>query len=114
MPFPASHRIPNPRLSLPKIKKKRKRERTNSLSFKRLDRLDLLRRIDSDGLELLDGLLELIDNGRVLEDGPVVGEVDLGRLGELGELAVRRRGFGRSLSEGVQGGDGVLILFCLE
>jgi hypothetical protein len=80
---------------------------TNSLDLESLDSLDLLGRIGGDGLELGDGLLELIDNGLVLEDGSVMGEVDaVDALGLL-EEGVGGSGVGDTLSEGGNGGQGL-------
>lgn len=86
------------------------------------DGLGLLGALDGLGLESLDGLdlpvyvvglglvgaellLDVVDDGLVLEDGAVVGEVDgLGLLGEDGDLAA---GVIVALLERLEGGSGV-------
>lgn len=75
----------------------------DGLSLEGLDGLDLAGDIVGDWLEALVVLLYRIDNGLVLQDGAVVGEVDGGwLLLESRELAA---GILVALLEGVEGGD---------
>lgn len=86
-----------------------KQATTHGLGLESLDRLDFLRRVDGDGLELADGLLELIDDGLVLKDAPVVRKVDgAGPLG-LDEERVGSRGLGGALAERLEGSEGLYI-----
>jgi hypothetical protein len=60
----------------------------DSLRLERLNSLDLPVHIVRLGLESVELLLDVVDDGLVLEDGSVLGEVDgLGLLGENGNLA---------------------------
>jgi hypothetical protein len=77
----------------------------DSLALKGLDGLDLASDIVSDWLEGLEVVLYRVNNGLVLEDGAVVGEVDSRRrLGELLESATRIL---IALLERLEGGDGL-------
>ena len=58
-----------------------------------------------DGLEVTQGLLHLVDDGLVLQDGAVVRQVDGRRLGV--ELAGDALGFRVALAERLQGCDGL-------
>lgn len=75
-----------------------------SLGLKGLDGLELLGDVVGDGLEVLVGGLDLVDNVLVLEGAAVGGEVDLGGLG--GEVEELLAGLVIALAEGVEGGDG--------
>lgn len=62
----------------------------DGLGLESLDGLDLPVHIVGLGLEGTEAALNLVDDGGVLEDGSVVGEVDgLGLLGQNGDLAAR-------------------------
>ena len=52
----------------------------HSLCLESLDSLDLPSNIVRLGLECIELLLDIVDNGGILENGPVVGEVDRLRL----------------------------------
>lgn len=56
----------------------------DGLNLEGVDGLELARDVVGGGLEGGEALLDLVDDGLVLEDGAVVGKVDLGRL--LGQL----------------------------
>jgi hypothetical protein len=62
----------------------------DGLRLERLDRLDLSGHIVGLGLESIELLLDVVDDGLVLEDAAVVLEVDgLRLLGEDGDFAAR-------------------------
>lgn len=77
----------------------------DGLDLEGLDGLDLAGDVVGGGLEGLEALLDLVDDGLVLEDGAVVGEVDGGGL--LRELLDLAAGVLVALLEGLQGGDGL-------
>lgn len=70
----------------------------DSLRLKGIDGLELARHIVALNLEALDGTLELVDNGLILENAAIVGEVD--RLGLLGEDVYFSAGLVVALLEG--------------
>lgn len=77
----------------------------DGLHLEGVDGLDLAADIVGVGLELLESLLNLINDGAVLEHGAVGGEVDgRGLLRQLLNLAARVL---VALLEGLQGGDGL-------
>lgn len=67
------------------------------------DGLELAGDVVGGGLEGLEALLDLVDDGLVLEDGAVLGEVDLG--GELRQLLDPALGVVVARLEGLQGRD---------
>lgn len=77
----------------------------DGLDLEGLDSLDLAGDVVGGGLEGLEALLDLVDDGLVLEDGAVVGEVDGGGL--LRELLDLAACVLVALLEGLQGGDGL-------
>lgn len=79
--------------------------RLNSLSLEALNSLDLPVHIVRLGLESLELLLDVIDDGLVLEDRSVVGEVHALRL--LGEDLKFPAGVVVALLEGLEGGGGL-------
>lgn len=75
----------------------------DGLGLEGLDGLDLAVDIVGLGLEGLEALLDLVDDGLVLEEGAVLGKVDLGGLfGQLLDLAL---GIVIARLEGLQRGD---------
>jgi hypothetical protein len=75
------------------------------LRLKSFNRLNLSSNIVCRGLERIEMLLDLVDDGLVLQDGTIVSEVDFGGLfGELGHSAT---GILVTLLEGLEGGDGL-------
>jgi hypothetical protein len=77
----------------------------DSLRLECLDRLDLPVHIVCLGLESVELLLDVVDDGLVLEDAAVVREVDgLGLLGEDGNFAAR---IVVALLEGLESGSSV-------
>jgi hypothetical protein len=78
---------------------------THSLNLKRLNSLNMSTDIVRHGLEILQRLLSLIDDGLILEDGTVVGKVDGGGLGS--KLGMETLGVGVSFPESLKGGDGL-------
>jgi hypothetical protein len=77
----------------------------DGLDLEGLDGLDLAGDVVGRGLEGGEALLDLGDDGLVLEGRAVVGEVDLG--GELAEGRDLAAGVLVALLEGLQGGDGL-------
>ena len=78
---------------------------THRLDLEGLDRLQVRRHVVRHGLEAGEGLLRLVDDGLVLEDGTVVRKVDGGGL--RGELRRDALGIRMSLAEGLQARDGL-------
>lgn len=77
----------------------------NGLGLEGLNSLDLPVHVVGLGLEGVELLLDVVDDGLVLEDGAVLGEVDgLGLLGQDGDLAA---GVIVALLERLEGGGGV-------
>lgn len=77
----------------------------DSLGLKGLDSLELAVEVVCGGLESVEALLDLVNDGLVLEGGPVVGKVDGGRqLGQLLDLAL---GGVVTRLEGLQRGHGL-------
>lgn len=77
----------------------------DSLSLEGVDGLDLAVDVVGEGLEVLEALLDLVDNGLVLEGRAVGGEVDGGGL--LRELLDAAAGVVVALLESLQGGHGL-------
>jgi hypothetical protein len=77
----------------------------HSLRLKRLNGLHLPINIIRRGLEVAEVLLDLVDDGLVLQDRAVVREVDLGGL--FGELLHSAAGVFVALLEGLEGGGGL-------
>jgi hypothetical protein len=75
----------------------------DGLDLEGLDGLELAREVVGRGLELLEALLNLVDNGLVLQDAAVVGEVDGGSL--LGQQLDLAAGVLVALLESLEGGD---------
>lgn len=75
----------------------------DSLGLEGLDGLDLAVDIVGLGLEGLEALLDLVDDGLVLEEGAVLGKVDLG--GQFGQLLDLALGVVIARLEGLQRGD---------
>jgi hypothetical protein len=82
-----------------------KKKQTYSLSLNSLNALDLSRDIVRGRLESLVGLLDLIDNGLVLEDFAVMSKVDGGLL--LLEIRKDTTSLLVALAEGAQSGNGL-------
>lgn len=78
---------------------------THRLDLEGLDRLQVRRHVVRHGLEACEGLLRLVDDGLVLEDGTVVREVNGGGL--RGELRGDALGIRMPLAEGLQARDGL-------
>ena len=79
----------------------------DGLGLESLNRLDLPSYIVCLGLESVKLLLDVVDNGLVLEDAAVVVEVDgLGLFGENGDFATR---IVVALLEGLEGGGGLAL-----
>ena len=79
----------------------------DGLGLESLNGLDLPSYIVCLGLEGLELLLDVVDDGLVLEDAAVVAEVDVGRLlGENSQLAAR---IVVALLEGLEGGGGLTL-----
>lgn len=79
----------------------------HGLDLKGLDGLDLAGDIVGGGLEGGEALLDLVDDGLVLEDGAVLSEVD-GR-GELRQLLDPAAGVLVALLESLKGGGGLTL-----
>lgn len=77
----------------------------DGLGLEGLNGLELSGHVIGDGLEGAEPLLDLVDDGLVLEDGSVGGEVDGGGL--LGEDLELAAGVLVALLEGLEGGDGL-------
>lgn len=77
----------------------------DSLSLKGLDSLELAVEVVCGGLEGVEALLNLVDDGLVLEGGPVVGKVDSSR--QLGQLLNLALGGVVTRLEGLQRGHGL-------
>lgn len=77
----------------------------DGLGLEGIDGLQLARDIVGDGLEGSESLLDLLDDGLVLEDGSVGGEVDGGGL--LGKGLELAAGVLVALLEGLEGGNGL-------
>lgn len=75
-----------------------------SLGLKSLNGLELLGDVVGNGLEVLVGGLNLVDNVLVLQGGAVLGEVNLGGL--VGELQKLLAGLVVTLAESLEGRDG--------
>jgi len=75
----------------------------DGLDLECLDGLELTVQVIGGGLEGLEALLDLVDDGLVLENGAVLGEVDLGGL-LLEELELAA-GILVALLEGLEAGD---------
>lgn len=75
----------------------------DGLDLEGLDGLELARQVVGGGLEFLEALLNLVNNGLVLQDAAVVGEVDRGGL--LGQHLDLAAGVLVSLLESLEGGD---------
>lgn len=80
---------------------------THGLGLEGLDGLDVGRGVLCDGLELLERVLDLVNDGGVLEDGPVVGEVDLASLLGLSQERVLHSGVRGALAESRERGEGL-------
>jgi hypothetical protein len=79
----------------------------HGLGLESLNGLDLASYIVCLGLEGVELLLDVVDDGLVLEDAAVVAEVDvLGLLGEDGDFAAR---IVVALLEGLEGGGGLAL-----
>lgn len=77
----------------------------DGLGLEGIDGLQLAGDIVGDGLEGSESLLDLLDDGLVLEDGSVGGEVDGGGL--LGKGLELAAGVLVALLEGLEGGNGL-------
>lgn len=77
----------------------------DGLGLEGVNGLQLSADIVADGSEGLESLLDLVDDGLVLEDGSVLGEVDGGGL--LAELLDLAADVLVALLEGLEGGDGL-------
>lgn len=75
----------------------------DGLGLEGVDGLDLAVDIVGLGLEGLEALLNLVNDGLILEDGTVLGKVDLG--GQFGQLLDLALGVLVARLEGLQGGD---------
>lgn len=78
---------------------------TYSLSLEGLDRLEGGADVVGGGLEVVQELLSLIDNGLVLQYRAVASEVNGGGLAS--EVVVNTLGIGVTLAEGLDGSDGL-------
>ena len=79
----------------------------DGLGLESLNGLDLPSYVVCLGLECVELLLDIVDDGLVLEDAAVVGKVDgLRLLGEDGQLAAR---IVVALLEGLEGGGGLSL-----
>ena len=78
---------------------------THSLGFEGLNSLDGAADVVGHGLEVLQQLLRLVNNGLVLQHRAVMSEVDGCRL--RGVLVGEPLGIGVSLSEGLNSGNGL-------
>ena len=74
---------------------------TYGLGLESLNSLDVCANIVSDGLEVFEKLLSLINDSLVLQDGTVVSEVDGCRLSS--ECALNTLGIHVPLAEGLEG-----------
>ena len=81
---------------------------TYGLGLESLNSLDVCANIVSDGLEVFEKLLSLINDSLVLQDGTVVSEVDGCRLSS--ECALNTLGIHVPLAEGLEGGNGLCSL----
>lgn len=79
---------------------------TYSLGLELVDGLKLGIEVVGDSLEALDGLLGLVNDGLVLEDATVMGEINGGGLGL--ELSEDTLGLIVALTEGLERGSGLL------
>lgn len=79
----------------------------HSLGLKRLDRLQLLRNVDSNGLERLERALDVFDDGLVFQCRAIVREIDILRLG-LEEIDLATGVF-IALLEGEEGGGSLAL-----
>lgn len=77
----------------------------DGLDLEGVNGLDLAADIVGGGLEGLEALLDLVNDGLVLQDGAVLGEVDGGGL--LRQLLDLAAGILVALLEGLEGGDGL-------
>lgn len=77
----------------------------DGLDLEGVNGLDLAADIVGGGLESLEALLDLVNDGLVLQDGAVLGEVDGGGL--LGQLLDLAAGILVALLESLEGGDGL-------
>jgi len=78
----------------------------NRLGLEGLNSFNVGVDIISNGLEVRHKLLDLVNDGLVLENGSVVGKVDGGGLG--GERMLQTLSLAVPLAEGLEGGDGLL------
>lgn len=78
--------------------------KTYSLRLKCFNGLDLCVHIISHGLEVLQKLLGLINNGLVFKDGTIVGKIDIGGL--AGILSIETLSVTMAFPEGLQRRDG--------
>lgn len=77
----------------------------DSLGLEGVNGLDLSADVVGGGLESVESLLDLVDDGLVLQEGSVGGEVN--RRGLLGEHLDLAAGILVALLEGLQGSDGL-------